>query len=75
MSAETPKPSADQDNAKDKEQTDQESVLEDTFDPRDLVRTGYSTSDPTELGSNPALAPETVALNDPAEVKEGFKFD
>lgn len=75
MSAETPNPSGDQDNAKDKEQTDQESVLEDTFDPRDLVRTGSSPQDPTEIGSNPALAPETVALNDPAEVKEGFKFD
>lgn len=78
MSTETPNPSADKENAKDTEQTledIQESVLKDAVDPRDLVMKGPSGIDPNEIGSNPALAPETVTLNDPAEVKEGFKSD
>jgi hypothetical protein len=76
MSPETPNPSADQENAKDKEQTDEEeSVLKDAVDPRDLVMKGHSIVDPEEIGTNPALAPETIALNEPAEVREGFKRD
>lgn len=78
MSSETPNPSADQENAKDTQQTlddIQESVLKDAVDPRDLVMKGRSVLDPNEIGSNPALAPETVTLNEPAEVTEGFKFD
>jgi hypothetical protein len=76
MSPETPNPSADQENAKDKEQTDEEeSVLKDAVDPRDLVMKGRSIVDPEEIGTNPALAPETIALNEPAEVREGFKRD
>jgi hypothetical protein len=76
MIPETPNPSADQENAKDKEQTDEEeSVLKDAVDPRDLVMKGRSIVDPEEIGTNPALAPETIALNEPAEVREGFKRD
>jgi hypothetical protein len=78
MSSPDPNPSADQENAKDTQQTlddIQESVLKDAVDPRDLVMKGRSVLDPNEIGSNPALAPETVALNDPAEVKEGYKSD
>ena len=76
MSPETPNPSANQENAKDKEQTDEEeSVLKDAVDPRDLVMKGHSIVDPEEIGTNPALAPETIALNEPAEVREGFKRD
>jgi hypothetical protein len=75
MSPETPNPSADQENAKDKEQTEEESVLKDAVDPRDLVMKGHSIVDPEEIGTNPALAPETIALNEPAEVREGFKRD
>ena len=75
MSSEKPNPSADQENAKDKEQTEGESILKDAVDPRDLVLKGRSNLDPTEIGTNPALAPETTTLNDPAEVREGFKFD
>jgi hypothetical protein len=76
MSPETPNPSANQENAKDKEQTDEEeSVLKDAVDPRDLVMKGRSIVDPEEIGTNPALAPETIALNEPAEVREGFKRD
>ncbi len=78
MSSETPNPSADKENAKDTEQTVediQESVLKDAVDPRDLVMKGRSVLDPNEIGSNPALAPETVTLNDPAEVREGYKPD
>jgi hypothetical protein len=41
----------------------------------DLVMKGRSSLDPTEIGSNPALAPETVTLDDPAEIREGFRFD
>ncbi len=36
---------------------------------------GRSVLDPEEIGTNPALAPETITLNEPAEVREGFKFD
>ncbi|MBD0363466.1 MAG: hypothetical protein ICV55_11955 [Coleofasciculus sp. C3-bin4] len=75
MSPETPNPSADQENAKDKEQSEEESVLKDAVDPRDLVMKGRSIVDPEEIGTNPALAPETIALNEPAEVREGFKRD
>ena len=75
MSPETPNPSADQENAKDKEQTEEESVLKDAVDPRDLVMKSRSIVDPEEIGTNPALAPETIALNEPAEVREGFKRD
>jgi hypothetical protein len=76
MSPETPNPSANEENAKDKEQTDEEeSVLKDAVDPRDLVMKGRSILDPEEIGTNPALAPETIALNEPAEVREGFKRD
>ena len=75
MSPETPKPSADQENAKDEEQTQEDSALKDAVDPRDLVMKGRSVLDPQEIGTNPALAPETVTLNEPAEVMEGFKFD
>lgn len=75
MSSESLNPPAEQENAKDKEQTAQESVLKDTYDVEDIVYKNSSSIDPEEIGSNPALAPETVALNDPAEVREGFKFD
>jgi hypothetical protein len=75
MSPNAPNSSTDQENTKDKEQTPEESVLENAYDPEDLVQKGYSTLDPAEIGSNPALAPETVTLNDPAEVREGYKFD
>ncbi len=75
MSSETPNPSDDQENAKDKEPTDPASVLKDAVDPRDLVMKGRSVLDPEEIGTNPALAPETITLNEPAEVREGFKFD
>jgi hypothetical protein len=75
MSPETPNPSADQENAKDNEQSEEESVLKDAVDPRDLVMKGRSIVDPEEIGTNPALAPETIALNEPAEVREGFKRD
>jgi hypothetical protein len=76
MSPEKSNPSANQENAKDKEQTDEEeSVLKDAVDPRDLVMKGRSIVDPEEIGTNPALAPETIALNEPAEVREGFKRD
>ncbi len=75
MSPETPNPSADQENAKDKEHSEEESVLKDAVDPRDLVMKGRSIVDPEEIGTNPALAPETIALNEPAEVREGFKRD
>ncbi len=75
MSTETPNPSADKENAKDEEQTQEDSVLKDAVDPRDLVMKGRSVLDPQEIGTNPALAPETVTLNEPAEVMEGFKFD
>ena len=78
MSTETPNPSADKEKAQDTEQTledIQEFVLKDAVDPRDLVMKGRSVLDPNEIGSNPALAPETVTLNDPAEIKEGFKSD
>jgi hypothetical protein len=76
MSPETPNPSANEENAKDKEQTDEEeSVLKDAVDPRDLVMKGRSIVDPEEIGTNPALAPETIALNEPAEVREGVKRD
>ena len=75
MSPETPNPSADQENAKNNEQTEEESVLKDAVDPRDLVMKGRSIVDPEEIGTNPALAPETIALNEPAEVREGFKRD
>jgi hypothetical protein len=75
MSPEKSNPSANQENAKDKEQTEEESVLKDAVDPRDLVMKGRSIVDPEEIGTNPALAPETIALNEPAEVREGFKRD
>jgi len=75
MSPEKSNPSADQENAKDKEQSEEESVLKDAVDPRDLVMKGRSILDPEEIGTNPALAPETIALNEPAEVREGFKRD
>jgi len=75
MSPEKSNPSADQENAKDKEQSEEESVLKDAVDPRDLVMKGRSIVDPEEIGTNPALAPETIALNEPAEVREGFKRD
>jgi len=75
MSPETPNPSANQENAKDNEQTEEESVLKDAVDPRDLVMKSRSIVDPEEIGTNPALAPETIALNEPAEVREGFKRD
>ncbi|MCA1990751.1 MAG: hypothetical protein LDL41_01705 [Coleofasciculus sp. S288] len=68
-------PSPEQENVNDKEQSDRKSVLEDAVDPRDLVLKGRSVLDPTEIGTNPALAPETVALNEPAEVREGFDFN
>ena len=64
MSSETPNPSADKENAKDKEQTVQESVLEDAVDPRDLVMTSRSIQDPEELVTNPAVVPQM--LNEPA---------
>ena len=75
MSSETPNPSPEQENVNDKEQSDRKSVLEDAVDPRDLVLKGRSVLDPTEIGTNPALAPETVTLNEPAEVREGFDFN
>ncbi len=75
MSSETPNPGADQENASENEQTAQESLLQDAVDPRDLVLKGRSILDPNEIGTNPALAPETITLNEPAEVREGFKFD
>lgn len=75
MSSETPNPSDNQSDSQNNEPLDVESALEGTFDPRDLVRQGYSNQDPEEIGSNPGVAPETVALNEPAEVREGFKFN
>jgi hypothetical protein len=76
MSSETPNASDNKENAKGKKQTEGESVLKNAVDPaEDLVMKGPSNLDPEELGSNPALAPETVTLNEPAEVREGFKFD
>jgi hypothetical protein len=58
-----------------KERTQGESALKDTVDPQDLAYTNRSTLDPEEIGINPAVAPETIALNEPAEVREAFKFD
>ena len=75
MNPETPNPSDEQENAKDKEQTVEESVLKDAVDPRDLVMKSGYTGEPQELLSNPAVAPQTSTLNEPDEIREGFKFD
>lgn len=72
MSTEKPNSST---NPEEKNQTEHKPDREDIVDPRDLVLKGGSGVDPAELGSNPGLAPETVGLNEPAEVREGFKFD
>jgi hypothetical protein len=56
-----------------KERKEEGSALNDTVDPRDLAYIGRSNSDPDELGSNPAVVPQM--LNEPADIREGFKFD
>jgi hypothetical protein len=56
-----------------KERTQEESVLKDTVDPQDLAYINRSVSNPDELGSNPAVVPQM--LNEPADIREGFKFD
>jgi hypothetical protein len=73
MSSETSKPSANQENAKNNEQTEEESLLKDAVDAQDLALKGRTIQDPEELKSNPAVAPQM--LNDPADIKEGFKFE
>lgn len=66
---EKPNPSTDPE----KERNEQTSNLKDTVDPQDLALIGRSASNPDELGSNPAVLPQM--LNEPAEIREGFKFD
>lgn len=56
-----------------KERTEQTSNLKDTVDPQDLAYTNRTVSNPDELLSNPAVVPQT--LNEPADIREGFKFD
>lgn len=73
MSAETSKPSANQENAKNNEQTEEDSLLKDAVDPQDLALKGRTIQDPEELKSNPAVVPQM--LNDPADIREGFKFE
>jgi hypothetical protein len=75
MSSKTQNSSVNPEDNKDKEQSDRESPLKNMVDVDDLVMKGRSSLDPTEIGSNPALAPETVTLDDPAEIREGFRFD
>jgi len=75
MSSKTQNASVNPEDDKDKEQSDRESPLKNMVDVDDLVMKGRSSLDPTEIGSNPALAPETVTLDDPAEIREGFRFD
>lgn len=69
MSPKKPNPSTNPE----KERTQEESILKDTVDPQDLAYINRSNSDPDELGSNPAVVPQT--LNEPADIREGFKFD
>lgn len=73
MSSETSKPSVNQENAKNDEQTEQESVLKDAVDPQDLALKGRTIQDPEELRTNPAVVPQM--LDDPADIREGFKFE
>ena len=75
MSSKTQNSSVNPEDDNDKEQSDHESHLKNLVDVDDLVMKGRSSLDPTEIGSNPALAPETVTLDDPAEIREGFRFD
>lgn len=56
------------------EKSDRGSVFEDAVDPRDLVLKGRTVSNPDELGSNPAVVPQTQTLNDPADIRDGFDF-
>jgi hypothetical protein len=56
-----------------KERHQEDSVLKDTVDPQDLAYTSGSVSNPDELRSNPAVVPQT--LDEPADIREGFKFD
>lgn len=55
------------------ERAKEESFLHNTVDPQDLAYTNRTVSDPEELLSNPAVVPQT--LNEPADIREGFKFD
>jgi hypothetical protein len=73
MHPETPNPSADQENAKDKEQTQEESVLKDAVDPRDLVMKGASVGEPQEIISNPAVAPQM--LDDMTVLRDDLRKD
>jgi hypothetical protein len=75
MSSETPNSSVNPEDHQDKEPTNHESLLKNAVDVDDLVMKGRSSLDPAEIGTNPAIAPETVTLDDPAEIKEGFRFD
>ncbi|HEY9830694.1 MAG TPA: hypothetical protein V6D26_08945 [Stenomitos sp.] len=56
-----------------KEPHQEDSSLKDTVDPQDLAYTSGSVSNPDELRSNPAVVPQT--LDEPADIREGFKFD
>ena len=56
-----------------KERAEQTSNLKNTVDPQDLAYTNRTVSNPDELLSNPAVVPQT--LNEPADIREGFKFD
>lgn len=71
MSSPNPNPSADKENAKDKEETVRESVLKDAVDPRDLVLKGRSIEDPEELVSNPAVVPQMP--NEPGDLRDDLK--
>jgi hypothetical protein len=68
-SSEKPNPSTNPE----KERNEQESVLKDTVDPQDLAYINRSISNPEEVLSNPSVVPQT--LNEPADIREGFKFD
>lgn len=56
-----------------KERAQEDSFLKDTVDPQDLAYTNRTVSDPDELLNNPAVVPQM--LNEPADIREGFKFD
>ena len=56
-----------------KERAKEDSYLHDTVDPQDLAYTNRTVSDPDELLNNPAVTPQM--LNEPADIREGFKFD
>lgn len=57
MNSDTPNPSADAETVKTLA-TGEETVIEDAFDPRDLVMKSGQVEDREELIDNPAVAPQ-----------------